>query len=87
MRQKLRSLWLTETIHLIEKEYGRSADQDINRQVRTEHLSLPDRIVMRAIMLSKQNGLDLAQKILLRSVKISFVLLLLLSVFLGVSLA
>ncbi|OCG16842.1 hypothetical protein A9G24_03910 [Gilliamella sp. App6-5] len=87
MRQKLKSLWLTETIHLIETESGRFADQDINRQVRAEQISLTDRIVMRATMLSKQNGLYSAQKILLRSVKFSFVLLLLLSVFLGSSLA
>ncbi|MCO6557747.1 DUF2868 domain-containing protein [Gilliamella sp. ESL0232] len=87
MRQKLKSLWLTETIHLIETEFGQFADQDINRQVRAEQISLPDRIVMRAIMLSKQNGLYLAQKVLLRSVKLSFALLLLLSVFLGGSLA
>ncbi|OCG63302.1 DUF2868 domain-containing protein [Gilliamella sp. GillExp13] len=87
MRQKLKSLWLTETIHLIETESGQFADQDINRQVRAEQISLSDRIVMRAIMLSKQNGLYLAQKVLLRSVKLSFVLLLLLSVFLGGSLA
>ncbi|OCG36556.1 DUF2868 domain-containing protein [Gilliamella sp. Gris1-4] len=87
MRQKLKSLWLTEAIHLIETESGRFSDQDINRQVRAEQVSLSDRIVMRAIMLSKQNGLYLAQKVLLRSVKLSFVLLLLLSVFLGGSLA
>ncbi|WP_085247827.1 DUF2868 domain-containing protein [Gilliamella mensalis] len=87
MRQKLKSLWLTETIHLIETESGRFADQDINRQVKAEQISNSDRIVMRAIMLSKQNGLYLAQKILLRSVKLSFVLLLLVSMFLGSSLA
>ncbi|MWN32493.1 DUF2868 domain-containing protein [Gilliamella sp. Pra-s65] len=87
MRQKLKSLWLTETIHLIEAESGRFADQDINRQVRAEQISLTDRIVMRATMLSKQNGLYSSQKILIQSVKFSFVLLLLFSVFLGGSLA
>ncbi|OCG43746.1 hypothetical protein A9G35_09480 [Gilliamella sp. Choc5-1] len=87
MRQKLKSLWLTQTIHLIESESGRFADQDINRQVRAEQISITDRIVMRATILSKQNGLYSSQKILIQSVKLSFVLLLLLSVFLGSSLA
>ena len=32
MREQLKTLWLTETIHLIESESGRFADQDINRQ-------------------------------------------------------
>lgn len=87
MRQKLKSLWLTETIHLIEADSGQFADQDINRQVRAEQISLTDRIVMRATMLSKKNGLYSSQKILIQSVKLSLILLLLLSVFLGGSLA
>ncbi|WP_160422558.1 DUF2868 domain-containing protein [Gilliamella sp. Lep-s35] len=78
---------MTQTIHLIETESGRFADQDINRQVRAEQISITDRIVMRATILSKQNGLYFSQKILIQSVKLSFVLLLLLSVFLGSSLA
>ena len=86
MRQQLKSLWLTETIHLIESESGRFADQDINRQVKAIPTSLVNRIVTRATMLSKPNGLYLAQKIILRSIKISFFLLLLVSIFLGSSL-
>ena len=86
MRQQLKSLWLTETIHLIESESGRFADQDINRQVKAIPTSLVNRIVTRARMLSKPNGLYLAQKIILRSIKISFFLLLLVSIFLGSSL-
>lgn len=87
MRDKLESLWLTETIHLIESESGRFADQDINRQVRSLQASPIDRIVMRAEMLAKQNGLYTIVKRLLRSAKISFFLLLIVSVFLGGSLA
>lgn len=87
MRDKLESLWLTETIHLIESESGRFADQDINRQVRSRQISPIDRIVMRADMLAKQNGLYTIVKRLLRSAKISFFLLLIVSVFLGASLA
>lgn len=87
MREELKSLWLTETIRLIEKDSGRFADQDINRQVRASQTSLASRIVMRAVMLSKSNGLFSAQKVLLNAVKISFILLLLLSVILGSSLA
>ena len=86
MRQQLKSLWLTETIHLIESESGRFADQDINRQVKAIPTSLVNRIVTRATMLSKPNGLYLAQKIILRSIKISFFLILLVSIFLGSSL-
>ena len=86
MREQLKTLWLTETIHLIESESGRFADQDINRQVNAMPTSLVNRIVMRATLLSKQNGLYSAQKIILRSIKLSFLLLLLLSIFLGSSL-
>ena len=86
MRERLKTLWLTETIHLIESESGRFADQDINRQVNAMPTSLVNRIVMRATLLSKQNGLYSAQKIILRSIKLSFLLLLLLSIFLGSSL-
>lgn len=86
MREQLKTLWLTETIHLIESESGRFADQDINRQVNAMPTSLVNRIVIRAILLSKQNGLYSAQKIILRSIKLSFLLLLLLSIFLGSSL-
>lgn len=87
MRKELKSLWLTETIRLIEKNSGRFADQDINRQVRATQTSLTSRIVMRAMILSKQNGLIVAQKKLLNAIKLSFFLLLLFSVFLGASLA
>lgn len=87
MRAELKSLWLTETIHLIEKESGRFADQDINRQVRATQTSLTNRIVMRATLLAQQTGLLSAQKVLLNAVKLSLVLLLLLSVFLGATLA
>ncbi|WP_294613770.1 DUF2868 domain-containing protein [uncultured Gilliamella sp.] len=86
MREDLKLLWLTETIRLIEKDSGSFADQDINRQVRSSHTSLTSSIVMRATILSKQNGLFSAQKTLLNAIKISFILLLLLSVFLGASL-
>lgn len=87
MREKLKFLWLAETIRLIENESGRYADQDINRKARATQSSLSDRIILRAVMLSKQNGLYTAQTLLLHAIKISFVLLLLLSVFLGVTLA
>ncbi|QYN44137.1 DUF2868 domain-containing protein [Gilliamella sp. ESL0441] len=88
MREELKSLWLTETIRLIENESGRFADQDINRQIRAkQNTSLTQRIVLRALALSKLNGLYSAQKLLLHTLKISFVLLLILSAFLGGSLA
>lgn len=87
MREQLKSLWLTQTIHLIESESGRFADQDINRQVKAMPTSLVNRIITRATILSKQNGLYSAQKVILRSIKISFCLLLLISIFLGGSLA
>ena len=86
MREQLKSLWLTETIHLIESQSGRFADQDINRQVKAMPTSLVNRIITRATLLSKQNGLYLAQKVMLRSIKLSFLLLLFLSLFIGSSL-
>ena len=86
MREQLKSLWLTETIHLIESQSGRFADQDINRLVKAMPTSLVNRIVTRATLLSKQNGLYLAQKVMLRSIKLSFLLLLFVSLFIGSSL-
>jgi hypothetical protein len=87
MREELKSLWITQTIHLIENESGRFADQDINRQVRVMQTSLTNRIVMRAVMLSKENGLLSAQKTLLRAAKLSFIILLFLSTIFGATLA
>ncbi|OCG62624.1 DUF2868 domain-containing protein [Gilliamella sp. Fer4-1] len=87
MREELKSLWITQTIHLIENESGRFADQDINRQVRAMQTSLTNRIVMRAVMLSKENGLLSAQKTLLRAAKLSFIILLFLSTIFGATLA
>lgn len=87
MREELKSLWLTETIRLIENDSGRFADQDINRQVRATQSSPSARIIMRATILSRENGLLSAQKILLNAIKLSFILLILLSIFLGASLA
>ena len=87
MREELKSLWIAQTIHLIEKESGRFADQDINRQVRVTQTSLINRIVMRAVMLSKQNGLYAAQKNLLRAINLSFLIFIFLSIICGASLA
>jgi hypothetical protein len=87
MREELKSLWITQTIHLIENESGRFADQDINRQVRAMQTSLTNRIVMRAVMLSKENGLLSAQKTLLRAAKLSLIILLFLSTIFGATLA
>lgn len=87
MREELKSLWIAQTIHLIEKESGRFADQDINRQVRVTQTSLINRIVMRAVMLSKQNGLYAAQKNLLRAINLSFFIFVFLSIICGASLA
>ncbi|OCG46023.1 hypothetical protein A9G28_10940 [Gilliamella sp. Fer1-1] len=87
MREELKSLWITQTIHLIENESGRFADQDINRQVRAMQTSLTNRIVMRAVMLSKENGLLSAQKTLLRAAKLSFIILFFLSTIFGATLA
>jgi hypothetical protein len=87
MREELKSLWITQTIHLIENESGRFADQDINRQVRAMQTSLTNRIVMRAVMLSQENGLLSAQKTLLRAAKLSFIILLFLSTIFGATLA
>lgn len=87
MREELKSLWIAQTIHLIEKESGRFADQDINRQVRVAQTSLVNRIVMRAVMLSKQNGLYAAQKNLLRAINLSFLIFIFLSIICGASLA
>ncbi|OCG37385.1 hypothetical protein A9G29_01500 [Gilliamella sp. Fer2-1] len=87
MREELKSLWITQTIHLIENESGRFADQDINRQVRAMQTSLTNRIVMRAVMLSQENGLLSAQKTLLCAAKLSFIILLFLSTIFGATLA
>lgn len=87
MREELKSLWIAQTIHLIEQESGRFADQDINRQVRAAQTSSINRIVMRALMLSKKNGLFSAQQTLLRAANLSFIILIFLSIMLGASLA
>jgi hypothetical protein len=87
MREKLISLWLTETIRLIENESGRFADQDINRELRASKTPLAHRIVTRAVMLSKQSELYAALITLLHALKFSFILLLFFSFFIGTSLA
>ncbi|MDF7667395.1 DUF2868 domain-containing protein [Orbaceae bacterium ESL0727] len=83
----IKSLWLAETVRLVEKESGSFADQEANRQARSCQGSLAQRIVVRAEILAKQNGLLSAQQILINSIKVSLVILLIVAMIMGATLA
>ena len=84
MNQYLKSLWLTETVRLIEKDNGRFQDDEANRQARSYSGSIADRIIFRAKILSSQHSLISAQTILLKAAKFSFIFLILIAIFSGV---
>lgn len=87
MNQYLKSLWLTETVRLIEKESGRFSDEDANRQASSIDGDLSDRIIQRAMVISDRNGLKEAQSDWLNSVKVSMIILCIISLFTGAGLA
>lgn len=87
MNQYLKSLWLTETVRLIEKESGRFSDDDANRQASTIDGDLSERIIKRAAVISASNGLKDAQSDWLNSVKVSMIILCFISLFTGAGLA
>lgn len=87
MNQHLKSLWLTETVRLIEKENGRFQDDEVNRLVRSNKASLSERIVHRADMISEQYGLKQIQSSWLASAKLSIAILCILALFIGSGLA
>jgi len=87
MNQYLKSLWLTETVRLIETDQGRFHDDEANRQARVIKASVSERIMMRAEILSKQHGLKRSQQEWLNSAKLSFFILFILALFTGVGLA
>lgn len=84
MNQYLKSLWLTETVRLIEKDNGRFQDDEANRQARSYSGSIADRIIFRAKILSSQHSLISAQTVLLKAAKFSFIFLILIAIFSGV---
>lgn len=87
MNQYLKSLWLTETIRLIEKDNGRFQDDDANRQARAMDGNLAQRIIQRAQTISIQYGVKLAQIRWLRAAYTSLFLLVLLAFFSGAGIA
>lgn len=86
MNQHLKSLWLAETVRLIEKEQGRFDDNDANRLAKFEDNSLSDKIVRRAEIISEQNGLKQAQTNWLNSAKLSILILFILAILMGAGL-
>ena len=59
-------LWLAEAIYLHESHFGELADSDILRRI-PKALSLEQRVIQRAVLLSEQRGLiDTAHKLLLQ---------------------
>lgn len=86
MNQYLKSLWLTETVRLIEKESGRFRDEDANRIARSEPGALSDRIIKRAEVIAEQHGLVQAQTNWLSSAKLSIVILFIFALFVGAGL-
>lgn len=87
MNQYIKSLWLTETVRLIEKDAGRFNDDDANRQAGAIDGLLADRIIKRAQIISQQNGLENAQKDWLSSTRLSIIILGFISIFVGAGLA
>ncbi|RKS87236.1 uncharacterized protein DUF2868 [Orbus hercynius] len=87
MNQYLKSLWLTETVRLIEHNNGRFRDDEANRQARALNAPLDERIIMRAEIISEQHELTRAQAHWLNSVKLSMIILLIVAVFTGSGLA
>lgn len=83
----IKSLWLAEAIRLIEKESGRFADGEANRQAKMATGSLSDRIMIRAAVIAKQNGLLAALDLLLHAIKFSLAILLIIAMAMGVTLA
>ncbi|WP_392563777.1 DUF2868 domain-containing protein [Orbus wheelerorum] len=87
MNQYLKSLWLTETVRLIEKDSGRFHDDDANRQARAIKASVSERIMTRAEILSEQHGLKRSQQEWLNSAKLSLFILFIIALFTGAGLA
>lgn len=87
MREDLKSLWLTETVRLVESESGRFFDQDANRQANMVERHLERRIITRAMILSEKHGLISAQRLFFKAIKFSFILICFLSIIVGATLA
>lgn len=87
MQTRLKSLWLAETVRLIEQSTGRFADAEANRQARNIDGSLSSRIIARATFIAKQNGLLNAQKQLISSMKIALFIVIIFAAFIGAGLA
>ncbi|WP_392561964.1 DUF2868 domain-containing protein [Orbus sturtevantii] len=87
MNQYLKSLWLTETVRLIEKDGARFDDDEANRQARSIKGDISARIIKRADILSEQHGLKKSQQEWLHSAKLSFFILFIIALFTGAGLA
>lgn len=87
MSSHLKSLWLVETIRLIEQQSGRFSDQEANRQAMRWPGPLKQKIIYRAEWLAQQNGVVTAQHRLINAVKLAFILLFFISILLGAGLA
>lgn len=87
MNNYLKSLWLTETVRLIEKENGRFNDDEANRIARNEAGTLTTRLIKRAELLSEQNSLQQVQVGWLNSAKLSMIILLIIALLTGAGLA
>lgn len=87
MNQYLKSLWLTETVRLVEKDNGRFQDDDVNRQASAIHDNFTGRLMYRAQLIGSQYGLKVAQIHWLRAAYLSFLLLIILAVFSGTGIA
>lgn len=83
MNQHLKSLWLTETVRLVEKDNGRFQDDEANRQARAKGGELSTRLITRAEFISQRNGLKTAQSDWLNATKIAIIVLLLVALFTG----
>lgn len=83
MNHRIKTLWLAETIRLIEQQSGSFADSDANRKAKVAVGNAESRIIVRAHELAKQNGLLQAQSSWLQATKLAFIILFLLAILLG----
>lgn len=87
MNQHIKSLWLTETIRLIEQDSGTFQDDEANRQAKMLNSSIRNKLIKRAEILAEQNGLPEIQHQYLKASKFSFIILCCFAIITGAGLA
>lgn len=86
-KNRFKQLWITECIRLIESNSGRLADAQANAKAKLAEKSVEQRIIKRAHILAKREGILTAQRYFLESTMWSSWALFLVAIFIGSGLA